>query len=105
MKKLLLSVAALAFLASPAWAGDMEGKKHHGPKMDIDGDGVVSKSEFIAAQEKRFDEMDANNDGIIQKEEFKAARDNWKDKRKEYGEKKKERKEGRKEKKMEDAIE
>jgi predicted small lipoprotein YifL len=87
MKKLFMSVAVLAFLATPALAGDYEGKK--GPKMDTDGDGVVSKSEFMAKQEARFDEMDANNDGKIQKEEFKAMKDKWKDKRKEWGEKRK----------------
>lgn len=95
MKKLLLSVAVLALLTSPAMAGDGDGRdhakrEHHGPKMDTDGDGVVSKSEFIAAQEKRFDEMDANNDGKIQKEEFKSAREKWKEKRKDMKEKRKE---------------
>jgi hypothetical protein len=99
MKKLLMSVAVLAFLASPALAGEKGG--HKGPKMDTDGDGLVSKSEFLDAQEKRFDEMDANNDGKIQKEEFKAAHEKWRDKRKEYGEKRKERKEN----KMDDSAE
>jgi hypothetical protein len=56
MKKLLLSAAVLALLTSPAIAGEN--------KMDTDGDGVVSKSEFMAKQETRFDEMDANNDVV-----------------------------------------
>ena len=90
MKKFLLSVAVLAFLATPAFAEDGEG---HGPKMDTDGDGLISKSEFMDMQEKRFSEIDANNDGKIQREEFKAMREKKRAEHKENAGKRKERRE------------
>jgi len=74
MKKLLLSVAVLAFMSAPAFADDKGGKD----KMDKNGDGLVSQSEFMAKQQERFEDIDANNDGSIEKSEFKAAREKWK---------------------------
>lgn len=104
MKKLLLSamVVALTFAAPAAFAGDdYDGdkkragkhKKHH---IDTNGDGVVSKSEFMKAQEKKFKELDANNDGKIEREEFKAFKGKMKKKREEWREKFKEKRAERK---------
>lgn len=82
MKKILMTGAALTFLAvMPAMAD------HHGGgkmmKVDSNQDGVISKSEFLAAQEERFAKIDANNDGEITKDEMKAQRDAMKEKRQE----------------------
>lgn len=41
---------------------------------DVDRDGRVSKSEFMASYEKRFTRMDANNDGYITTEERDAMK-------------------------------
>lgn len=99
MKKLLiLGAAVLAFQATPALAEHHEGGKGHKEKMvsvkDTNGDGVVSKAEFLAHAEKKFATMDVNNDGSISKEEGREAK---KSKREEMKEKRKERKEKRKE--------
>lgn len=93
MKKILmLGIAVLALNAAPSFAEDKaaasaDAPKHHKSDMlkeiDADGDGAVSKNEFLAFHEKRFGEMDANNDGKISKEEHEAMRAEWKAKMKE----------------------
>ncbi len=89
MKKLLmitglaLAVSAPFYVASDAAAeGDGKGKKfdrmfNH---WDKDGNGSVSKREFLSAAEERFDKMDIDNDGEVTKREFKAKHDQMKDK-------------------------
>lgn len=104
MKKFLLSVAFLGLMASPAFAQEEGGQgpagpggrggemmKEHHAKMDTDGDGNISKAEFLAVQEQRFNELDANSNGIIEKEEFQAFREKMKGKAGEWREKMKER--------------
>jgi len=45
---------------------------------DADGDGVVTRSEFLAQAAKRFDTMDANKDGKVTADERRTAmRDRW----------------------------
>ncbi len=109
IRKILLSTMALAVLAGPAIvsaqaedtppppAGGPGG--HPGPmggpmdSADVDNDGLLSKPEFMAVHEKRFDEMDANKDGKLSKDELKAHREAMKAKfdakRKEWEAKKK----------------
>lgn len=105
MKKVALSTTfiAAALMATSAFAEhhegmhDGEGKKgHKGGKMfmhmDTDGDGVVSKAEFLAKSEERFAKMDADGDGKVTQEEAKAHRMEMKDKWKERKEKREEKK-------------
>ncbi len=40
-----------------------------GPKADKDGDGVVSKSEFMEKAQVRFTRQDTDGNGVITKEE------------------------------------
>ncbi len=93
MKKiLLLGAAVLTMNAIPALAEE-GGKKHHGgmkmekmfAEQDTNGDGKVSKDEFVAHATKRFEEMDGNKDGGVTKEEIKAhmeaKRAEWKAKK------------------------
>ena len=101
-KKWILAAAAVGFMAgSPAYADHHMGEKgeHFKEKMqekflenDTDGDGAISKAEFIAAHEKKFDEMDADNSGTLTKEEMKSAWDAKKEKMKDHHEKRMERK-------------
>ncbi|GIX21358.1 MAG: hypothetical protein KatS3mg121_0141 [Gammaproteobacteria bacterium] len=74
-----------ALLAAPAaFSGDScpHGHGKDGPprgaklfkKMDADGDGQVTRAEFLAAHEKHFDRLDADGDGILTHDELKAAR-------------------------------
>lgn len=87
MKKLIgYSLLALTF-AAPLYAMEGEGDRHaqHLKEVDTDGDGKVSKTEFLAKAEKRFAEADANGDGFIVKEEHKAMRAKWKAKHPKMG--------------------
>ncbi|MBU6234821.1 MAG: hypothetical protein KGQ41_03165 [Alphaproteobacteria bacterium] len=107
MRKLFLAAVAVLALSVPAMAEDApkaaEGHEGHGKMMqmkndaDTDGDGFLSKAEFMAMHEKRFAEMDGDSDGKISKDEMKAFFGKMKEKmqaaRKEMGEKMKEMKE------------
>jgi Ca2+-binding EF-hand superfamily protein len=41
---------------------------------DTDGDGKVSRAEFMAKAAERFDRLDANKDGFVTPDEMRAAR-------------------------------
>jgi Ca2+-binding EF-hand superfamily protein len=41
-------------------------------EMDTDHDGKISKSEWMAFQEKQFKMLDKNGDGFITKDEVRA---------------------------------
>ena len=43
------------------------GKKR--PRLDADGDGLISRAEYDAMGAKLFDRMDANDDGVLTKGE------------------------------------
>jgi uncharacterized membrane protein len=102
IRKLLLSAAAVTALSFPALAEDIPtnfgpgttGEKGmpHSPNVDTDGDGMLSKAEFMAVQEKRFTSMDGNNDGKISPEERESHHEKMKaefrEKRKEWESKK-----------------
>lgn len=85
MKNRLITLAAAAALfALPAIYAQEEKPKHADPMAaDKDGDGFVSKEEFMATDgakkdaEKaanRFAQLDKNGDGKISADEFKAAK-------------------------------
>jgi hypothetical protein len=65
MKILTLSAAALmlSFSAGAAYADHHKGHDK----------GPITKAEFMAKSEKRFDMMDANKDGTLTKDERKGA--------------------------------
>lgn len=50
---------------------------HHGggkdkmKMMDTDGDGSVSKEEFLSHKEQHFNKKDANGDGVLTEDEMK----------------------------------
>ncbi len=51
---------------------DSHGGKHCKMKnMDTDGDGSVSKEEFMAHAEKKFSHKDKNGDGVLSSDEMK----------------------------------
>jgi EF hand len=88
----LLSVLAMAATVSAADGaakkGDAKGKGKADPaaafaKMDKDGDGKVSKEEFMASPQAKkdatkagesFTKRDKNSDGSLSKEEFMPAK-------------------------------
>lgn len=63
--------AACAQTAAPDQPAQQPRPMRYG---DTDGDGVVTRAEFLADAAKRFDAMDANRDGKLTAEERKAAR-------------------------------
>ena len=62
--------AACAQTAAPDQPAQQPRPMRYG---DTDGDGVVTRAEFLADAAKRFDAMDANKDGKLTAEERKAA--------------------------------
>ncbi len=51
--------------------------KHHGrmiEKMDADADGIITKAEFFAVKERRFNALDSDKDGNLTQDEIKAYR-------------------------------
>lgn len=62
MRSLTILAASLAFLASPALAqrgGDWFGT------ADADGNGVVTRAEFLHYRDANFDRLDRNGDGVV----------------------------------------
>lgn len=43
-------------------------------EVDTNGDGKISRSEFVSKAEERFSKMDKDGDGYLTKEEMKAMR-------------------------------
>jgi hypothetical protein len=61
----------------PGRPGGPGGNREHGglaARMDADGDGKISKQEYVATQTRRFDMIDADKDGQLTKAERDAAR-------------------------------
>jgi len=83
-----LSLTCLVIASSLSWAADsavpaqmpmheqgqMQGKMHERMQermkaMDTNGDGNISKAEFMANAEKHFQKMDSNGDGQVSAQE------------------------------------
>lgn len=88
MKKLLaLTAVALAVSMTPALADHHGSKGKMFEKQDTNGDGVISKSEFLSHAEERFSKIDTDGNGEISKDEAKAKHTAMKEKRKEHRQK------------------
>lgn len=90
MRKLpvILAISALVMAAQPVRAEDApsapaagqergqmrEGFRHHRgemmQRMDKDGNGSVSREEFLAGAAERFTKMDRNGDGVLTKDDM-----------------------------------
>ena len=87
MRPILLTFTCCTLLISPiAFAGEHCGgdsEKGGGMTkwMDTDGDGKVTKSEFLTANEKKFAKMDTNKDGAIDSAEREAAFKKWQERK------------------------
>jgi Ca2+-binding EF-hand superfamily protein len=73
-KFILLTVAALGLMVTPALAKKADGHHEKGmlEKMDTNSDGAISKDEWNAFSMKKFAKLDKDSDGHITKEEIKA---------------------------------
>lgn len=86
MKKLMILSAAILAISSAPVLADNHGEGKKGgmfEKHDTNGDGVISKAEFLSHAEERFSKMDADGNGEVTKEEGKAAHKDKRDKMKE----------------------
>ncbi len=63
-----VSIAMLLLTAMSAQAG--EGKKH--PKLDLDGDGVITTEELSQHRQEKFKSMDLDGDGYVTLAETEA---------------------------------
>jgi hypothetical protein len=57
-----------------------DGKGHRMKMMDTDGDGVISKDEFMSHKEQKFNKKDENGDGVISEDEMQKHCKHHKDK-------------------------
>lgn len=82
-RKLLFILALGVVAGAPAWADDMASFATGGyarglrtlaemHKIDTDGDGTVSKAEWVAYQEKVWTALDKDKNGTIDEKEFLA---------------------------------
>ena len=62
---------AMTDLSSGYMVADSHGKHHKMKMMDTDGDGSVSKDEFMAHMEKKFAKKDKNGNGVLSGDEMK----------------------------------
>lgn len=60
-------------LSSAYQVASHHGKGHKMKMMDADGDGVISKEEFMSHAEKKFSKKDANDDGVLSGDEMKKG--------------------------------
>ncbi len=74
--KILLTAGLILTATAPLALADQHTGSGEGwfAKVDTDGNGTISKSEFLAKHEEKFDKMDTNGDGEISKEEKMAGK-------------------------------
>lgn len=95
-----ITIGALSLSATAVMAMGGHDEGHQKGKMmeriDTNGDGVVSKEEFMAKHAEKFDKIDVDGNGSLSKEELKEAHGKMKEKRSQMREKRQERKQERK---------
>jgi hypothetical protein len=82
MKSKILPFLAcgLALVALPAFANDKHDSASKLKMLDTDGDGRVSRSEYVAGKQDKIQRADANNDGVVTANEAstgKAEKKHW----------------------------
>lgn len=72
-RTLPLLACGLALVALPAFANDNHDAASKLKMMDTDGDGRISRTEFVTAKQNKVQKMDANNDGVVNANETSAT--------------------------------
>lgn len=74
LNPLISSIATIlivcAFSISHVYAGHHGDGKGKMQMMDTNGDGSVSKDEYMSHKEKKFNKKDENGDGVLTEEEM-----------------------------------
>lgn len=84
---ILALILAAAFVAGPAMAKDGgQRAERMFERLDVDGDGRISKAEADERRAAGFARMDANGDGAVTREEQEAAREERRENRAERAE-------------------
>lgn len=86
-KRLILLSAVLVAFGSGHVLADHHGEGGKGKgkmfeKHDVDGDGTISKDEFLKHAEERFNKIDADGSGSVSKDEAKAKHEEMRKKMK-----------------------
>lgn len=50
-------------------------------RIDADGDGIITRAEFLAHRNTMFERMDVNNDGVINAADREQMRERWAERR------------------------
>ncbi len=71
-KTFLIAALLAATLAAPAGARMLGGGDAMDPFADADanGDGVITRAEFLTARSARFAKLDRNGDGAVSRDDF-----------------------------------
>lgn len=69
-----LLACGLALLALPAFANDHHDSAAKLKLLDTDGDGRISRAEFLAGKQAKFDKLDTNHDGMVSADEKATAK-------------------------------
>lgn len=85
LRQALVAAGLTVLASSPALAGKEHGhtkdmKKGYWEYLDADGDGQVTREEFIQHAERHFSKMDRNSDSVVTSEEFEEMRKKHKEK-------------------------
>lgn len=74
MHRLVSAVLGLSLIAAAAAHAQPGPGGPGGPRMDADGDGVVTAAEYEASALQRFERLDANKDGVVDAAEIEAIK-------------------------------
>lgn len=74
IKIVLVFVIYIMAFGVLALAQDDQGKGGMTAMMDDDGDGKITKEEFVNHKEKMFSKLDENSDGVLDENEMKAMK-------------------------------
>lgn len=89
MRKRLLLVGTIllstSLTAASALAAHHEDKGKRFGKKDADGDGTISKAEWMEFSEMRFTELDTDGDGSVSKAEWSAKKKAMREQKKSKG--------------------
>lgn len=95
-QKMVVTSLLVALLSTPLFAQEngKTNKEHHykewASELDTNGDGKISKEEYLKAAEERFNKMDKGGDGFIDEKDQQSMKEKMKERMEKMREKMKE---------------